>query len=269
MNMNGAYGGARTIDEVLLQLDRVVEDARSSSSRLGYFAALYRMVTRKVKEGIAQCFFEDGPRMERLDVIFANRYLEALNAHLHGGRPTDCWALSFKAAQNPRLLILQHLLLGMNAHINYDLGIAAAQTSPGAELGSLYADFNKINSILAGLIGQVVDEIQELSPWIRLLDKIDTKAEFAVINFSMLKARDCAWQVAERLALGDEAADTSYLLQLDNDVTYLGGKVTDPGFWLNLGLGVIRSRESSDIPRVIDVLGGTDTDVVHPLGQAV
>ncbi|MCZ8522470.1 DUF5995 family protein [Paenibacillus caseinilyticus] len=269
MTMNGTYGGARSIDEVLLQLDDAVAEARMASSRLGYFAALYRMVTRKVKDGIAQGFFEDGPRMERLDVTFANRYLDALNLHLHGGRPTGCWALSFEAARNPRLLILQHLLLGMNAHINYDLGIAAAETSPGAELGSLYTDFNKINAILAGLVGSVVDEIQELSPWIRLLDKIDIKAEFAVINFSMMKARDCAWNVAERLALGDNASDAAYLYQLGNEVAFLGGKVADPSFWLNLGLSVIRSRESGDIPRIIDVLGGTDTDIVPPIRHAV
>ena len=29
-------------------------------------------------QGIDQDFFEDGPRMERLDVVFANRYLDAL-----------------------------------------------------------------------------------------------------------------------------------------------------------------------------------------------
>ena len=44
---------------------------------MGYFATLYRKVTIQVKKGIADNFFDDGPRMERLDVILANRYTQA------------------------------------------------------------------------------------------------------------------------------------------------------------------------------------------------
>ncbi len=71
---------AKTIDEVIQQLEKIVGWARDNQGRLGYFAALYRKVTVKVKEGIADGFFKDAMRMERLDVIFANRYLEALRA---------------------------------------------------------------------------------------------------------------------------------------------------------------------------------------------
>jgi hypothetical protein len=55
----------------------------------------------------------------------------------------------------------------MNAHINFDLGIAAAEIAPGDELPSLQHDFNEINTILARLVGQVQSEIYEVSPWIR------------------------------------------------------------------------------------------------------
>ena len=60
------------------------------------------MVTIKVKEGIVAGRFDDGPRMERLDVIFANRYLEALTRLGSGQAPTPCWALSFEAAARGR-----------------------------------------------------------------------------------------------------------------------------------------------------------------------
>ena len=45
-------GLARTIDEVILQLDDIIARSIREQSRLGYFAALYRKVTIKVKEGI-------------------------------------------------------------------------------------------------------------------------------------------------------------------------------------------------------------------------
>ena len=77
-------GLARDIDEVIAQLDDIIARSIRDGSRLGYFAALYRKVTAKVKEGIAQGRFEDGPRMERLDVTFANRYLEAMDQFRRG-----------------------------------------------------------------------------------------------------------------------------------------------------------------------------------------
>lgn len=46
----------------------------------GYFAALYRKVTSRAKQGIADNEFEDGSRMEKLDVIFANPYINAYMA---------------------------------------------------------------------------------------------------------------------------------------------------------------------------------------------
>lgn len=97
---------AHTIDEVIAQLDEIIARSRRENSRLGFFAALYRQVTIKVKDGIASGRFEDGVRMERLDVIFADRYLEALG-HFRAGEPANkCWHAAFEAATSWRLLIL-------------------------------------------------------------------------------------------------------------------------------------------------------------------
>jgi hypothetical protein len=98
--------------------------ARSRNKALGFFAALYRKVTVKVKEGIAEGRFENGPRMKRLDVTFASRYLAALNQFRNGRQPSLCWLASFKSAAAWRPIVLQQLLIGMNAHINFDLGIS-------------------------------------------------------------------------------------------------------------------------------------------------
>lgn len=68
-----AFTPAATIDQVIARLDTAIDRARRENSRLGFFACLYRQVTVRVSEGIAAGRFQDGPRMERLDVIFANR----------------------------------------------------------------------------------------------------------------------------------------------------------------------------------------------------
>jgi len=254
-------GLARTIDEVIAQLDDIIARCIRESSRLGYFAALYRKVTLKVKEGIAQGRFDEGPRMERFDVTFANRYLEAMGQFRRGQRPTQCWLVSFKPAAAWRPIILEDLLLGMNAHINYDLGIAAAEIAPGDELPSLQNDFDEINKILAALVGQVESEINEVSPWINFLDHIDPKADTAIVNFSLDKARACAWALATKLAPLSQSQWKPVLDLRDLEMTALADLVWHPvGLIFKLGLFVIRSRESSDVARVIDVLNQVPTE---------
>jgi hypothetical protein len=252
-----------TIDEVIERLNDIIARAIQEQSRLGYFAALYRKVTVKVKEGIAEGRFENGPRMERLDVTFASRYLAALNQFRRGQQTTQCWLVSFRAAAAWRPIILQDLLLGMNAHINFDLGIAAAEIAPGDELPSLQHDFDEINNILAVLVGQVESEINEVSPWINFLDHIDPKADMAIVNFSMDKARACAWDLATTLAPLSPSQWKPHLDIRDLEMTALADLVWHPvGLIFKLGLFVIRSRESSDVARVIDVLNQTSTEGV-------
>nr|WP_299454970.1 DUF5995 family protein [uncultured Microscilla sp.] len=108
---------ATTIDEVITQLDDIINISKQTKSPLGYFASLYQKVTIKVKEGIAQNFFEDGARMEKLDVIFANRYLAAYEAYNNGQQVTQSWQRAFAMASRYWPIVLQHLLMGMNAQL--------------------------------------------------------------------------------------------------------------------------------------------------------
>lgn len=246
---------AQTIDEVLDRLNGIIDRTAATGSRLGYFAALYRGVTTQVKAGIVAGRFQDGPRMERLDVRFANRYLRAYDQFQRGEIPSRCWQIAFATAATRRPLILQHLLLGMNAHINLDLGVAAAETVPGSGIESLRADFDRINDILAALVPQTVREIGALSPWIGLLNHVDPKAERAVINFSMVKARDQAWELATRLAPTQPDSWPPVLAAVDGMASLIGQLIAHPlGLILNTGLRLIRLRETSDVARVIQHL---------------
>ncbi|MGH2645477.1 MAG: DUF5995 family protein, partial [Chitinophagaceae bacterium] len=115
---------ANSIEEVISYLDKIIQSCKEKSSRMGYFASLYRAMTAGVQTGIAQGAFEDGPRMERLDVTFANRYLDAYTTYISGKQTTHSWMHAFVASEQTNLTVVQHLLLGINAHINLDLGIA-------------------------------------------------------------------------------------------------------------------------------------------------
>jgi hypothetical protein len=245
---------AQTIAEVIAQLDEIIARSRRESSRLGCFAALYRQVTIKVKEGIAAGRFEDGARMERLDVIFANRYLEALQHFRRGEPASKCWQVAFEAGASWRLLILQHLLMGMNAHINLDLGVAAAQTSPGEALPALKRDFQEINEILSELHEKVQQQIAALSPWLGLLDRIAGRADDIVFNFSLKRARAAAWKFAEQLASLPPEQQLPAIQKQDGKIEALANSIRRPGWLISLVAFIIRLRESNDVARSIEVL---------------
>lgn len=245
---------ASTIDEVIGQLTRIIDRSRSEKSRLGFFAALYRKVTIRVKQGIASGRFDDGPRMERLDVIFANRYLNALETYRSGQEPSACWQVAFRSAASSRLLVLQHLLLGMNAHINLDLGVAAAQTAPGAALPGLKRDFDEISVFLGEMLDEVQTDIAQVSPALGLLDRVGGRSDEVVVNFSMGKARDEAWRAAERLAALPVEQQAAEIASLDRKVALLSQVILHPGVKLALATTLIRLLESRDVPNIIDVL---------------
>lgn len=245
----------QTIDDVLTELDQIILSARNEQDRLGFFATLYRNVTIKVKEGIADGLFEDGLRMEKLDVTFANRYLAALGSFRRQESLSKCWLTSFRIAATWPPIILQHLLTGTNAHVNFDLGIASQAVAPGPELASLKNDFNKINDILGSMIIKVRSDIEEVSPWIKLLDRYSSQTEDRLINFSLGKARESAWLVANMINSTPPDRLARELNILDEGVATLGSLIGSPKEWLiSLGLHVIRIRESNDIPHIIDVL---------------
>ncbi|MFT5890144.1 MAG: hypothetical protein ACI9Y7_000233 [Dokdonia sp.] len=185
---------ATTIDEVIAILGDIITTEIADNSNLAFFPILYKKVTERIKEGIAQKEFDDNPRMERLDVIFANRYLAAYFTYKEGNKPSISWENAFEAAKNQKLLILQHLLLGINAHINLDLGIAVSETvGSQGDLQNIHDDFNKINAILASMVDGVQQKIGRVSPFFHLLDKVADGKEDLIATFSINIARDEAW----------------------------------------------------------------------------
>lgn len=187
---------AQNIQEVIDQLDIIIENEIYENSTLAYFPILYQKVTQRIQQGILNQEFEDNARMEKLDVIFANRYLEAYDAYKTGLKARKSWHISFEAKDN-NLLLMQHLLLGMNAHINLDLGIAAAQTIPNNEdITALQNDFNKINEVLKSMVAGVEAKIASVSPLFYLIDKFGDGKEDMLLSFSINLAREGAWKFA-------------------------------------------------------------------------
>ena len=243
-----------SIDDVIRALDGIVDWAWTEESRLGYFAALYRRVTRAVQDGIAKGQFQNGALTERLDVNFAARYLEAFDQHRRGEQTTVSWQIAFRAATWRRPLVVQHLLAGINAHINLDLGIAAAVSAPGDQLPGLQPDFDQINQVLAGLVDTVEKEMAAISPLLGLLETLSLKTDSAIIDFSLDAARKFAWDHAVKMASLPAPEVEAAIHDLDLEAAVFGRMVVTPPWLVRVELLPIRLFESGNVRRVLDVL---------------
>jgi Family of unknown function (DUF5995) len=118
--------------------------------------------------------------------------------------------------------------------------------------------FDRINEILASLMGSVQREIGSVSPWIGLLDWIGGRHDEEVVRFSIEVARTEAWRFAAELGplarqdwggpIGARDARTAHLARI----------VLNPGLPLNVGLAVIRAGESNDVRRTIELLNAVE-----------
>ena len=239
-----------TIDEVIARLEEIIRDCVARGDRAGYFAALYHRVTVAVRDGIRKGEFDDGPRMERLDVLFANRYLAAYQQFRAGELPSRAWLRAFCAEDDGRLIVLQHLLAGMNAHINLDLGIAAARVAPGAQLAGLQRDFDRINGILARLTPVVEQRIDGISPVFGVLSSLAPRLELKMIGFSMERARTEAWRLAQRLAPLPPSGQLRAIAARDLEAALVADAVLSDGLLVR----AIRREEHPEVARNIEAL---------------
>ncbi len=245
---------ATDIDGVLASLDRIVAWAKVAGSRQGYFPALYRKVTQRIKDGFLANEFEDNPRLERFDVIFANRYLEAFEAYHAGRATTSVWRIAFDATEKWHLTVVQHLLLGINAHIDLDLGIAAAETVDFQDLPALKNDFDAINGLLIAMVDQVQDELGEVWPLLRWLDLAAGGLDEWLARFGIEQSRGAAWRLAQEYTAAAPEARPAKLADMDRRIAHLSRLIESPGIWLRLSLLLVRLGELRSVPRIIEIL---------------
>jgi hypothetical protein len=244
-----------TIDDVINAIEGIIDWSLANESRLGYFAALYKRITIAIKQNLPR--FQDPERMERLDVTFASRYFAALNAWFWPAQYaplTQAWRVAFQAAALPDPIIIQHLLAGVNAHIDLDLGIAAAEVSPGAQLPSLESDFTLVNQVLAAQVAGVLDEIDELSPVLAELYDVFAKLETNIIDVMLDFTRKEAWSFATELAPLGPSQQQPVIAKRDGIVADLGAKIITPPALFEHILGAIALLETRNVVKIITTL---------------
>ncbi|MCC6187067.1 MAG: hypothetical protein IT256_07940 [Chitinophagaceae bacterium] len=207
-------------------------------------------MTIAVKNGIINGAFENGERMEKLYVIFANRYIEAYYQHKNGQKCTQSWQIAFDATKQQNT-VLQHLILGMNAHINLDLGIAASITARDSDIHLLRNDFDKINDVIGSLVNEVQSDLEDICFPMKFVRYIDNKAKDDVINFSIGIARKTAWASALTLSTIESDLWYDYYEALDTKIKIVANNILNPKLSQSILLKFVQYFEPKSIKQII------------------
>jgi Family of unknown function (DUF5995) len=249
-----------TFDDTIDAVDAVVDECAAQGDRVGYFAAMYVAVTSTIRQRAEAGRFEDAARMARFVGRFAARYLDALLAWRAGAPCTQSWFVAFRATQQWRPIILQHLLLGMNAHINLDLGVTVCELGDGASIEAGRADFEAMNDVLGELVNGCQGALGAVSPWLDLADRVGGGGDETLVRFSLRAARRQAWSVATRLSglAGEERADA--IADVDAAATGVAAAVEHPGLPASAVLLAVRARERAEPADVMRLLRAVRPD---------
>jgi hypothetical protein len=244
---------ASNIKEVLQQLDQILEECLKTNSRMGLFAYIYRRTTAEIAAEIERGNFQDNERLEILDVEFANLYLDAYRDYKKSTPISTSWKFAFEAASEP-LTILQHIMLGMNAHINLDLAVSTATVMKGKNIQLIEADYNKVNDMLFQIVNEMQDRLSRVSPLMFLLDWFGKNKDEQIIDFSMRKARQQAWNAANLLwSLEDE--NKAAIKTLDQQVLKVAQIVKHPPTRIiRFMLKILRTFEDKSLRSALEKL---------------
>ena len=158
----------RDIEAVVAAMDERLPRVPAGRGAQRLFLETYRRTTLAVGKAVRDAAFEDPDWVERWDVVFAGLYLDALDLDLAGSplvpRP---WRLAFDAPEE--LPALRHVLLGINAHINYDLPQALLGVISDEEFADPVVvarrarDHERIDGVLSGRVAAEDSELGTVS----------------------------------------------------------------------------------------------------------
>lgn len=183
-------------EDVLARMQALINTWEAASDQRAIFLGCYALMTRNMLKALKRGEFEDNVWVSTLLNHFADYYFKALQAYEF--LPEDSplvWRYAFDAARYPKTHVLRNLVLGVNAHINFDLVFALsdvlqvewAALTP-EQRRSRYKDHCLVNKVISDTIDSVQDQI---------LDRYDPMMEVADIAMGPLDEWMAAWMIRD------------------------------------------------------------------------
>jgi len=193
---------------ILSQMNGLVNQWTENSDDRVVFLSCYMRMTSNVLEATQGNKFHHPEWVNTLLHHFAGYYFVALDAYEKNITTTPLiWVFAHNTAKDKMTSALQKLLMGVNAHINYDLSLTLYDLFhenwgilSQKEKELYYEDYTRVNDIISLTIDAVQDEIlAPAMPEMQLLDKLMWRADEWLISKLLTKWREKVWNDAVAL----------------------------------------------------------------------
>lgn len=208
--------------EMMLQrMDQYLVGWQQTDDQRHVFLSCYRMMTASMLQALEGEYFNDKQWVNTLLHQFAEYYFEALTCYDCGNEVPLVWQNVHEFTRNNKLHKLQCLMIGVNAHINYDLVLTLYDmlqpewpTLSAEQKQIRYEDHCKVNTVISNTIDQVQDEI--LEPGNRILARIDVafgRLDEYLISRLIRSWRQDVWEDAQRMLITGDVSEREVLRQ--------------------------------------------------------
>jgi hypothetical protein len=210
---------------------RLVQRADALPQTLEYrrsFARAYSRMTQAVGDAVDAGRFEDPDWVAVWDVRYAEMYLQALDAEQAGSQLSRPWRLAFGASEE--LSAVRHLLLALNAHVNYDLPqallevISDAEFSDSSVLARRQRDYERIDAVLAA---RIAAEDAELATGKTRLDRVLTPLNRLAAKRFLPELRRKVWHNTGELQQARLAGQDAYRSRLAELEVLTAARIVD------------------------------------------
>ena len=124
--------------------------------------------------------------------------------------------------------MLQHMIAGLNAHIQFDLGIVLSEVVP-TTMKSFKHDFNLINELVIAQVRGMLKIVDRLSPTIRWI-RLPIPAQ-GLIGRVFRKFRESGWLFAIYLAMHPQQVREQTVDQMAWTAALCAWYLNPPEYW--------------------------------------
>lgn len=234
----------RTIDEAIPAMRKVLDWYHEQNDYRAVFLRAYYIITVNVQKalnetGRRQIFF-DPAWIRALAGKFSSLYFQSLTTFERDAEAELAWKIAHRVAMERSSTVIQDLVLGLNAHINYDLAYGIYLNLKEHEddrnhllLPRRKFDHDQVNDILTASIPEITETLaRDYGGGIRFLDQALQRFDDFLAGTGLRYYRERVWwNAVSYLTATDDHEIGLVHEKLNRESTHVARLVADRSFW--------------------------------------